>query len=216
MSIKFDSGELKRLCGPGVYIIRRDGKVLYVGMSKAGAQRFFSANHTMQLHISSGETNLEFIETTTAEEASELETKLIQELQPVYNIAKTGSIPYGTRQKNQKQAKRESERVKHLVQETKQPRRSSDGLINKYFHSYPNDELNWQGQVLKEVSPGIFLVQFFSWLMGAPTDQKLIPLTQMIKDGWKFYDDDEEWRHEAEEYNFRHQRKEALVESTIQ
>jgi hypothetical protein len=94
----------------------------------------------------------------------------------------------------------------------KRAARATHSLVGKWFHTFKvdvaghhippasmapgreaswADSLHWQGQVLKEVSPGLLLVQLYSWETGAPTDQKIIPVTEMVK-GWQFYDSDQD------------------------
>jgi hypothetical protein len=47
----------------------------------------------------------------------------------------------------------------------------------------------WQGCVVAEPSPGVYLVETFDWLVGASVAQALVSLGDM-KD-WTFYDDTE-------------------------
>src|SRR5579863_3690707 len=72
----------------------------------------------------------------------------------------------------------------------------SESLIGKFFHSYDKETglvMSWQGHVIGEPTPGIFLVQLFSWIMGEPTDQLVIPISQIVEEHWKFYDTHDEW-----------------------
>jgi hypothetical protein len=65
-------------------------------------------------------------------------------------------------------------------------------LIGKFFHSFIDGKLSWQGVVKAEPVAGYFLVQLYEWLCGHPTDQELVPVAQMV--GWRFYDDADDWR----------------------
>lgn len=67
-----------------------------------------------------------------------------------------------------------------------------DSLVGSFFHS--TVEHGWQGLVVAEPRPGIYLVELFSWVMGDPTHQQLIPIEEMT--GWRFYDDTE-WMNNA-------------------
>jgi len=70
------------------------------------------------------------------------------------------------------------------------------GLVGKFFHSYDRETglvVCWQGHILSEPSAGVYLAQLFSWIMGEPTDQLVIPISQMIDEHWKFYDTRDEW-----------------------
>lgn len=60
-------------------------------------------------------------------------------------------------------------------------------LVGSYFHS--DAERGWQGLVVGEPSPSVYLVQVFSWIDGSLSDQLLVPLSSMMD--WAFYDDDE-------------------------
>lgn len=77
----------------------------------------------------------------------------------------------------------------------------SDSLIGSFFHG--DGEGGTQGQVVAEPTPGIYLVEFFSWMDGSPCWQKLIKIDQMT--GWRFYDSSE-WmvnNYEAGAYPWR-------------
>jgi hypothetical protein len=62
---------------------------------------------------------------------------------------------------------------------------SAHPLVGKFFHSYKKNQIEWQGIVESEASPGQLLVQLFSWLTGYDTDQHIVPVEKMTK--WKFY-----------------------------
>jgi len=61
---------------------------------------------------------------------------------------------------------------------------------DKWFHTYKDTEIAWQGHVLDYLPPRLVLVQLFSWLDGQPTCQKLLEVT----DDWSFYDTQEDMR----------------------
>lgn len=61
-------------------------------------------------------------------------------------------------------------------------------MIGNYFHGC--DEIQWQGMIIGEPSPGMFMVQTFSWLTGNEHSKQLVPITAMT--GWTFYDTAEE------------------------
>ena len=58
-------------------------------------------------------------------------------------------------------------------------------LVGKYFHSIKDGKVDWQGKVLSELPDHKYLVQLFSWLDGAPTNQEIVGLDDM--DNWRFY-----------------------------
>lgn len=80
-----------------------------------------------------------------------------------------------------------------------------ESLIGRFFHSYPNEEVKWQGKVLSRVSEkeDVYLVQLFEWLMGEPSDQVLVPLSQMVTEHWQFYSNREDWLEAYERYKRR-------------
>ena len=71
-----------------------------------------------------------------------------------------------------------------------------DGLVGKFFHTFNEQgQLKWQGLITGEPASGYFLVQVFEWIVGSPSDKRLIDVSQMV--GWTFYDDADDWREEA-------------------
>lgn len=63
-----------------------------------------------------------------------------------------------------------------------------DSLIGSFFHG-TGKFTGRQGCVVAQPHPGIYLVEFFSWLAGDSTHQQLVPIADMID--WRFYDDAE-------------------------
>lgn len=77
-------------------------------------------------------------------------------------------------------------------------KRKGDPLIDQYFHSFDaNDEIQWQGQVLHLIKPGIYLCQMYDWLVGMPSSQELITAEQMVAGKFRFYFDVDYWRNQA-------------------
>ena len=66
-------------------------------------------------------------------------------------------------------------------------------LVGSFFHS--DARHGWQGCVVGEPSPGVYLVELLSWIDGGSTEQRLVRLDDMDK--WTFYDT-------AEWMNYRH------------
>jgi hypothetical protein len=60
-----------------------------------------------------------------------------------------------------------------------------ESLVGSFFHS--DRRRHWQGCVVAEPAPGVFLVELFSWV-GPPdsTYQRLVPIEEMTE--WRFYD----------------------------
>jgi hypothetical protein len=66
-------------------------------------------------------------------------------------------------------------------------------LKGKWFHSFKDGGLCWQGQILSHNTRNdLCLVQLYEWVLGDSSVQRLVPLTDMV--GWQFYDTDEEMR----------------------
>ena len=72
---------------------------------------------------------------------------------------------------------------------------STTSLVGSYFHS--GHERGWQGVVVAEVSPGVFLVELFEWVSGTAELQTLVKLEVMLDEGWTFYDNSE-WMRNAD------------------
>jgi hypothetical protein len=70
----------------------------------------------------------------------------------------------------------------------------TDTLVGSFFLS--DAKRGWQGCVVAEVAPAVYLVEPMSWLDGGGTEQQLARLEDM--DDWTFYDD-AEWRNNAYE-----------------
>ncbi len=63
--------------------------------------------------------------------------------------------------------------------------KSSSGLIGKYFHSFKDGELNWQGQIKSTESDNYFSVITYSWIDGREYSVELVKFEEMID--WEFY-----------------------------
>lgn len=65
-------------------------------------------------------------------------------------------------------------------------------LVGSYFLS--DAERGWQGCVVAEPSPGVYLVETFDWIVGGSHSQALVRLEEMAD--WTFFDD-AEWMGNA-------------------
>jgi len=74
----------------------------------------------------------------------------------------------------------------------------SDRLVGTFFHTYENESIQYQGQVLSRVSGLTYLVQLYEWLLGTPSEQRIESAENMA--AWKFYDAADDWRYEYELY----------------
>ncbi len=87
----------------------------------------------------------------------------------------------------------EAKRADRLNTAAKQPL-TTDSLVGSFFHS--GVDRGWQGCVVAEVAPSVYLVELFSWVMGESTNQRLVRLDDMAD--WQFYDDAEWMNHSYE------------------
>ena len=71
-------------------------------------------------------------------------------------------------------------------------------FVGKFFFSFRNDELQWQGQIISKVSESVFLVQLHEWTTGGSSDQVLVSVPDMMS--WKFFDTADDWRSALGKY----------------
>ncbi|MCX6966511.1 MAG: hypothetical protein NTZ46_01805 [Verrucomicrobia bacterium] len=72
----------------------------------------------------------------------------------------------------------------------------SEPLVGRFFHSIENGKVVWQGTVIGRVSEEVYLVQLFEWLMGEPSDQRLVGVNEMTQ--WLFYSSQDEMTYSYE------------------
>ncbi len=63
-------------------------------------------------------------------------------------------------------------------------------LEGKFFHTFKNGEIEWQGYVVAQQGDGYFLVQLLEWVLGEPSTQKVVHIGAMAD--WEFYNSAEE------------------------
>lgn len=69
----------------------------------------------------------------------------------------------------------------------------TDSLVGSYFHG--SNEERYQGVVVAEPSPGIYLVELFDWITGFDSNEQiLVRIKDMLE--WHFYDTSE-WMNNA-------------------
>ena len=61
-------------------------------------------------------------------------------------------------------------------------------LVDKFFHTFKDGRVEWQGYIVSEPHPGFFLIQLFEWVTGEASCQKLVRIDKMMD--WDFYDTD--------------------------
>jgi hypothetical protein len=78
-------------------------------------------------------------------------------------------------------------------------RNTTDLLVGKFFHSFIEGKLSWQGEikgVIHDKDSHVYLVQLYEWFHGIASEQKLVSISEMK--GWLFYDSVEDL-HDAYE-----------------
>lgn len=65
-----------------------------------------------------------------------------------------------------------------------------DVLSGKWFHSFQDGAVNWQGQVLGRVGADRYMIRLYEWLAGTPTTQHIVTIDEMSE--WTFYPTSEE------------------------
>ena len=77
----------------------------------------------------------------------------------------------------------------------------SDPLVGYWFHSFASCEgcgeprVSWQGHVVAILPSGTYVVQLFEWVVGCPSDKRLVRPEQIERENWCFYDDSESMRN---------------------
>lgn len=65
-------------------------------------------------------------------------------------------------------------------------------LVGSWFHRLENDAMVWQGVVVAEPQPGVYLLQIDRLDVGASNVQRLVPMASLTTDDdgydWRFYD----------------------------
>lgn len=69
----------------------------------------------------------------------------------------------------------------------------SDSLVGSYFHG--NNDQRYQGVVVAEPVPGIYLVELFDWITGFDSSEQILVKIESMLD-WHFYDT-AEWMNNA-------------------
>lgn len=122
------------------------------------------------------------------------ETRAIAEERPKYNIR--GRTPRSPGRIRMAEGKK-STRIPR-IDGIDRSHLARDSLVGSFFLFGPDP--GWQGCIVAEPSPGLLLVELFSWLDGSSTEQRLIRVADMAD--WSFYDD-AEWMRDSYEHTYR-------------
>jgi predicted GIY-YIG superfamily endonuclease len=151
------------------------GHLLYVGIAGNPGRRFQQHARDKSWWGQVASVRLEHFPTREAAAAAEIAA--IKKERPMHNIAHNAGSPT-TATSSKPDAKR---------YRTDDLGFSPDSLVGSFFHSGPTP--GWQGQVVAEPSPGVYLVETYEWLMGCPYEQRLVTIGRMVDEEWAFYDD---------------------------
>ena len=75
-------------------------------------------------------------------------------------------------------------------------------LEGKFFHTFIDKQIEWQGYIISEPKNDFFLVQLFDWILGEPSNQKLVNINDMLS--WNFYDSVEEMNDNYDRYRLKY------------
>lgn len=85
---------------------------------------------------------------------------------------------------------------KHSPRLNGKARPAKNPLIGQFFHSLKSGQICWQGRVISEPMPGVFLVQLYEWAFGEPNVRRMVKAGDMVD--WLFYPTAEDWNYSAE------------------
>jgi|SRR5271154_1925916 len=94
----------------------------------------------------------------------------------------------------------------------KRGNRSVGNLTGKFFHSVASDRttIEWQGEFLDLVAPGMYRLQTFDWIIGQSSDQLLVPVADMRY--WRIYDSAEDMNRAYADYSRKMDRADKIKE----
>lgn len=73
---------------------------------------------------------------------------------------------------------------------------TTKNVVPVFFHTFVNGKWQYQGHVIRMVSPGALRVQLYSAVDGWPGDERIIALSSCE---WRFFDTAEEWRNAGQQ-----------------
>ncbi len=84
----------------------------------------------------------------------------------------------------------------------KATKRTPNKLVGLFFHTTKDGEITWQGHVEAKLDDRLYLVQFYSWVMGEPTFAQITTIWNMFEEGkeWRFYKTAQDWREAGDAY----------------
>lgn len=164
------------------------GRLLYVGIARNWGRRW--AQHSSRAPWYGEVTRLEVEMHPDRLTAAAAELAAIADEHPIHNVIGTRGLNRRTEQMPEP-PRDPTDRLSLAVGSF-----TPTSLVGSFFHS--GFERGWQGCVVAEPAPGVYLVETFSWMMGESYDQHLVPITGMVAEEWRFYDT-ADWMRESSE-----------------
>lgn len=173
-------------------------ELLYVGITNNPGRRFDQHGDTKPWWTEVANIRMEVHPDRAA--VLEAERHAVATEHPKHNVrlrerpcASPGRRPRTAMTTNSTGKKPDRNRLERAIAQDADP----GSLVGSFFHGQGGRFHTNQGCIVAEPMPGIYLVEFFSWLMGESTNQQLVPIAQMTE--WLFYDD-AEWMTSAYEH----------------
>jgi hypothetical protein len=90
--------------------------------------------------------------------------------------------------------RKETEMQEKTTKPQAKDRELKSGLIGRAFHTFRETKSGqrgvvYQGIVRARIEDGLYLVQYFEWLVGEPSTLELVRIEDMLN--WQFYEDTE-------------------------
>lgn len=182
-----------------------DGRLLYIGISLHAAKR--AAEHRAGKDWWNDVATMTIEKFATREAALEAERVAIIAEGPLHNVVHN----------------RDREAGKALVAAAMERVPTSgrpeypwmtDGMVGWFVHTYDSDgTLHYQGEVAFQVTDDSYMIQWFEFLMGEPSDCTIHHVSEMGH--WKFYPKLEWWKEAYERYSrqSRSQREDVKVQT---
>ncbi|GJF06569.1 GIY-YIG nuclease family protein [Pseudonocardia sp. D17] len=156
-------------------------RLLYVGITNDPTRRFEQHRSTKPWWTEVATVRIEQhasrSKALAAERAAIVAEHPIHNIQHRQNLPETAPMPRGNPMAGKDRQDRLSIAVDALAL-------NMSSLVGSFFHG--DVERQWQGCIVAEPAPGMYLVELFSWFSGGSTEQRLVPIADMVT--WTFYD----------------------------
>lgn len=183
-------------------LFAQGGTLLYIGIGGNPGRRF--EQHAADKPWWSEVSRVTVEHFPDRPDALAAELNAIRKESPKYNVE---GQPGTLERRMPTESSRRQDRLSNVAESPLSP----DSLVGSFFLT--SSSPGWQGCVVAEPAPGVYLVETFSWVAGESYEQKLMRLEEMLD--WHFYDDDvwmrNAYEHEMEE-RWQRERRDASKE----